>query len=196
MISELSTYRITDFLMFSKEALFGVYESYNQALWPVQILFLLLSLILLGYFARGFLLRTRREYLLISGAFSLAWIYQGLVFHTQYLSQIIWAAHYIAWLSLIQGILLLVFAFSSKSATGIRKNWLSVSLFFIAAFAPLEILWGGSFSTVTLFPWGMSPLALGTLAYLANQPPRLLSFMLAVFPLLYLLAKLVISLEL
>ena len=53
MMPEWWTYRLSDFLMFESKTYYRLFELYNAALWPGQLLALALGLALLALAWRG-----------------------------------------------------------------------------------------------------------------------------------------------
>ncbi|MBU1008907.1 MAG: hypothetical protein KKD74_02115 [Bacteroidetes bacterium] len=92
---------------FSSDQFFHVFELYNKALFPIQIL-----LVLIG-FAGLLLLHTRLEsrHKLLGAMLGGLWIWSGLVYHILYFSSINKAAFVFGGLFIVQGILMLISVF-------------------------------------------------------------------------------------
>jgi hypothetical protein len=109
-MSQWWTYRLSDFLLFSPETYFRLFELHNEALWPWQVAAIIAGLAML-------MLSDRSWALLLAGAAWLAvawfWLYE------RYLT-INWAAEWLGYGFALQGLLLWVFAFSRdlRSAEG------------------------------------------------------------------------------
>lgn len=91
-------------LPFTTEQFLSVFEQYNQAVWPVQIVLNVLGLacILLAVKKTGFSDR------LIAMILSFFWLWIGLAYHLAFFSAINPAAYAFAILNVIQGIVFLV----------------------------------------------------------------------------------------
>lgn len=154
-MGEWSTYRVTDFILFSRDILESVYETYNEAIWPVQLAFTLLSLVVLLLMWQG---RGSRAVSLIVAA---AWTFTGAVFHWRYFQSINWAAVYFLWLFLFESALLLYFGVIKGA---LKFSWprrfvgrLGLGLFLVSVVIPMQGL---------AFGWGPDHTALGTLGLL------------------------------
>jgi Family of unknown function (DUF6064) len=89
---------------FTREVYLGVFEHYNDAIWPAQIVAYLLCLIALWRITRPFPGSGR----LIAGVLGLAWIWTGVAYHMLFFSRIDWAAWAFGLFFVVQGILFLV----------------------------------------------------------------------------------------
>ncbi len=100
-MSEWWTYRLSDFLLFSPETYFRLFELHNEALWPWQIATVIAGLVMLILSGQSWAL------LLAGGAWlAVAWFW----LYERYLT-INWAAEWLAYGFALQGLLLWVFAF-------------------------------------------------------------------------------------
>lgn len=103
-MSEWWTYRPSDFLMFSARSYARMVESYNEEMWPWQVLLIALGLALTWFSWRG--TRGRGGRMTFSLALALAWAWVAWAFHWQRFSQINTAASYMAWAFGAQAVLL------------------------------------------------------------------------------------------
>jgi len=111
-MSEWWTYRLSDFLLFSPETYFRLFELHNEALWPWQIAAMIAGLAMLVQTGKPLAL-------LIGGA---AWLAAAWVwFYERYLT-INWAAEWLAYGFVLQGLLLWVFAFSRDLRPGNARS--------------------------------------------------------------------------
>lgn len=152
MTIEVLKYKISDFIMFSQEALNAVYAQYNEDIWPAQIVWILLSAVVF------YLLVFRRHhshYIFLH--FSGAWIFTGVYFYKQHFSSINIAAEYVFYVFVFQALLYL-FAFYKKIST--LYNLLLYILLFILFFIPIDYILRESFAQVSLFGWGSLALSL------------------------------------
>lgn len=111
-MAEWGTYELIDFLMFSPSAYLRMIELFNADLWPAQILLLLLYLLLgqrMGAQASAFAYAT----------LGVIWIFVGYVFFLHRYAEILWAAPYVGWGFVLQGLLML--AVGGLRAAGLRS---------------------------------------------------------------------------
>lgn len=109
-MSEWWTYRLSDFLLFSPETYFRLFQLHNEALWPWQAVAVIAGLAILMLSGQSWAL------LLAGGAWlAVAWFW----LYERYLT-INWAAEWLAYGFALQGLLLWVFAFGRdlRSAEG------------------------------------------------------------------------------
>jgi len=177
-LSELSSYRVEDFILFSREILYQVYASYNEGLWPLQILWLGLSLLML------FLLWSRhpRRAHFVPAILAAAWLGVGVVFHGRFFMPVNWAAKYFAALFVLEGVLLLYFAWRGLKFSEHRGvEWaFGFGLFALSAFVPFQNL---------LFGWGPDHTSFGTLGILLMARGRFARWILMLPPLLWLVVS-------
>jgi len=89
---------------FTREVFLGVFERYNEAIWPAQIVAYLLCLVAVWRAARPFPGSGR----LIAAVLGLAWIWTGVAYHMLFFARINWAAWAFGLLFVIQGLLFLI----------------------------------------------------------------------------------------
>lgn len=89
---------------FTREVFLGVFERYNEAIWPAQIVAYLLCLIAVWRAARPFPGSDR----LIAAILGAAWIWTGVVYHMMFFATINWAAWAFGLLFVVQGLLFFV----------------------------------------------------------------------------------------
>ena len=92
-------------LPFTVDQFLGVFEQYNQAIWPMQIVAYLLGLAALTLTV----IKIRDADQIISVILAFFWVWVGIVYHLMYFRTINGAALGFGVLFIIQGILLLVF---------------------------------------------------------------------------------------
>lgn len=103
-MSEWWSYRLSDFLLFSPETYFRLFELHNEALWPWQVAAVIAGLAMLA-------LTGQPLALLFAGA---AWLLTAWVWlYGRYLT-INWAAEWLAYGFALQGLLLWFFAFDRE----------------------------------------------------------------------------------
>lgn len=106
-------------LPFSTEQFLSVFEQYNLAVWPAQIL-----LNLLGVGAVFFAIkRLDSSNRIIAGILAFLWVWIGLAYHLAFFSSINPAAYVFALLNVVQGIVFLVFGvFRPRLSFGFRVD--------------------------------------------------------------------------
>ncbi|MDZ4736007.1 MAG: DUF6064 family protein [Rhodospirillaceae bacterium] len=129
---------------YDADALFAFLEQYNRALWPAQILALLLALGALALAPHPRAGSGR----LVGGILSAAWLSSGILYYLLHLSEIDFVAPLFGLLLIAQGLLLawdgairgrLSFAFRSDSS-----RWAGLALAFAALmYEPLIAMLGG-----------------------------------------------------
>lgn len=92
-------------LPFTTEQFLSVFEHYNQAVWPMQIVLNLLGLVSIILAVR----RTRFSNRLIAASLGFMWLWIGVVYHLAFFSGINPAAYAFGALNIVQGIVFLVF---------------------------------------------------------------------------------------
>lgn len=98
------TYQLSDFLLFSPETYFRLFELHNEALWPWQVAAVLAGLAMLAVAGQPLAL-------LFAGA---AWLLTAWVWLYERYATINWAAEYLAYGFALQGLLLWFFAFDRE----------------------------------------------------------------------------------
>ena len=88
-------------LPFTTEAFFGVFETYNQTIWPLQIVLNVLALTIVFW-----AMRPAQSNRIISGILAVLWLWMGTVYHLVFFTQINKAAYVFSLLFIIQGIVL------------------------------------------------------------------------------------------
>ena len=91
-------------LPFSVEQFLQIFENYNLAVWPLQIMLNILAL-----FAIGIVIRKQKfADKTISGILSFFWLWIGIVYHLLYFSAINKAAYGFGMLFIIQGVIFFI----------------------------------------------------------------------------------------
>jgi Family of unknown function (DUF6064) len=91
-MSEWWTYSLSDFLLFSPHTYYRLFELYNAAIWPAQILALALGLAILVLLRAGFAGRDR----IIAAILAAAWLWVAWAYLLERYDTINWAARYFA----------------------------------------------------------------------------------------------------
>jgi hypothetical protein len=102
-MSEWWTYSLSDFLLFSPRTYYRLFELYNAAMWPLQILALALGVALLGLLLRDTAWRGRA----IAAILAACWLWVAWAYLWQRYDTINWAASYFAVGFAIEALLLI-----------------------------------------------------------------------------------------
>jgi hypothetical protein len=86
---------------FTVEQFFGVFGTYNTAIWPVQVLAYLLGIVALAFAFRESKLSAQ----IVSGVLALFWIWMGVFYHIVYFRVINPAAWFFGIFYVLQGLL-------------------------------------------------------------------------------------------
>jgi hypothetical protein len=84
------SYTSSDFLLFSARTYYRLFELYNRAIWPAQILALLLGLVILWRLHRGGARQGRVVATILSGG----WLWTAWAYLLEHYDTINWAARY------------------------------------------------------------------------------------------------------
>lgn len=175
MIEELDSYALSDFLLFSQETYFRLFELYNREIWPVHLAALALGLALLWLMRRP----DERSGRAAAAILVVMWVWVGWAFHLERYATINLAAPYFAALFGIEALLLMwsgVIRGKLRFAEGgsIAAQGRSIAAqggFVIVAFSVLinpliGLLAGREWSQVSLFGLGPDPTAMATVGVL------------------------------
>ena len=102
-MSDWWTYSLSDFLLFSPRTYYRLFELYNAAMWPLQILALALGVALLGLLLRDTAWRGRA----IAAILAACWLWVAWAYLWQRYDTINWAASYFAVGFAIEALLLI-----------------------------------------------------------------------------------------
>lgn len=185
------TYRPEDFLLFSPRVYWRLFELHNQALWPWQLLALLLGgLILLG------MLRPRPwSDRVIAALLAAAWVFVAWAFLWERYATINWAVVYVVPLFVLQALLLIgIGTLKGELAMPVRWNIpriVGIALFLYALLLHplLPVYADRSLRTAEVFGIFPDPLAIATLGMLAMATPGQRAWPLLVAPVLWCLAS-------
>ena len=164
-MTEWWTYRLSDFLLFSADTYYRLFELYNQSIWPAHLVVLALSG--LGVF----LLYSPQRWSTRFTFFFLAacWLWVAWGYHIRHFSTINWTARYFAVAFALEGMLLLWAGISSKSwqekfpKDGWRWAGVGLAGFGLVVQPLIGPLLGRPWSQVELFGLAPDPTAVVTL---------------------------------
>jgi len=163
------TYRPEDFLHFSERVYWRLFELNNQAVWPVQIIAIVLGAVILALLLRPNVLSNRAIAIILATA----WSFVALTYFRKEYATISWAAQFVVPLFLVEAILLAwLGGFRNQLAISVHgKTWGYVRLailIYALAFHPLIALLGGRpLASAEIFGIAPDPTAIATLALLA-----------------------------
>jgi hypothetical protein len=168
-MSEWWTYSLSDFLLFSPRIYYRLFELYNAAIWPLQILALALGAAIFGLLLGGVAWRGRA----IAAILAACWLWVAWAYFLQRYDTINWAASYfaagfaaeamlISWTGIIRD--RLVFR-SGRDAAG--KAGRCILLFALVVFPLIGPLVGRPWTQVEVFGVTPDPTAIATLGVLA-----------------------------
>jgi hypothetical protein len=92
-MSEWWTYSLSNFLLFSPRTYYRLFEIYNAAIWPAQIVALGLGLTIISLLGRAAAGRGRS----IAAILAACWLWIAIAFHAHRYATINWAAVHFAW---------------------------------------------------------------------------------------------------
>jgi hypothetical protein len=96
-MSEWWTYSLSDFLLFSPRTYYRLFELYNAAIWPLQIVALALGVAILGLLLRDVLLRdVAWRGRAIAAMLAACWLWVAWAYFLKRYETINWAADYFA----------------------------------------------------------------------------------------------------
>lgn len=106
-MGEWSTYRLSDFLLFSPRTYYRLFELYNAAVWPAYFAAAVLGFILLAVAGRSVPRSNGRT---AAALLALVWIFIAYAYYWQRYATINWAADLYAFAWIAEAALLLTFA--------------------------------------------------------------------------------------
>jgi hypothetical protein len=118
-------------LPFTVEQFLEVFEKYNLAIWPMQIIAYLIGIAALFWGIK----KSRYSDKIVSGILSFYWLWMGVVYHIIFFSSINKAGYIFGILFIIQGILFLIAVFKSSISFQFKADKFAVtgSLFILYA---------------------------------------------------------------
>ena len=167
-MSEWWTYRLSDFLLFSADTYYRLFELYNQAIWPAHLVVVVLS----GLWFYS-LMRPKPRYRKLQFIFlGATWLWIAWGYHVSHFSSVNWAATYYAAGFALEGLLLILAGGLGKATpVSLDTNWVSrvgagligFGLILQPLLAPLT---GRPWTQVELFALAPDPTVIATLGLL------------------------------
>lgn len=178
-MSEWWTYHLSDFLLFSSRTYYRLFEIYNGAIWPLQVVGVSSGvLVLVLVFRRAPPPRAPGTW--IAAILTASWLWVAVAFHARRYAAINWAAVYFAWAFGLEAVLLIWFGvvrprlkFERPAGFGARSG-LSIFLFALLAMPLVGPLLGRDWKAMEVFGVAPDPTAVATLGalLLAAGPGR------------------------
>jgi hypothetical protein len=173
-MSEWWTYTLSDFLLFSPQTYYRLFELYNAAIWPAQVVAFALGLAIWALLPRG----GARQGRLIAAILAGCWLWVAIAFHLNRYATINWVAVYLAgafgfesvlliWTGVIRG--RLVFE-PGRDAIGRTGLW--IFLFALLVQPLIGPLLGREWRQIEIFGVAPDPTAVATLGILSLTAGR------------------------
>jgi hypothetical protein len=182
-MTEWWSYRPSDFLMYSPRVYFRQIETYNNALWPLQLMMLLVGIGLVWL-----LLRPRQnDRRIVAIVLAALWLFVGWAYLWSRLSSINWAATYAACGFAVQAILMIVIYVMPSKNRAPLLNGVSgpvVAAVAVLLYPGLSLIAGRGLGTSEVFGIMPDPTAIATIGFLASARQRY-DFVLFVIPTLW-----------
>lgn len=164
-MTEWWTYRPSDFLLFSAETFYRLFELYNRELWPLHLVGLAAGAAILFLAARASAPWQGRT---IAAILALAWLWVGWAFLFQRYSGINWAARWFAAAFALQALLLVAAGLSGRlKKTPVldasRRFGLGLFLFALIAQPFVGLLAGRSLQQMETFAMTPDPTCVATI---------------------------------
>jgi hypothetical protein len=162
-MSEWWTYTLSDIQSFSLQTWYRLFERYNAAIWPAQIVALALGLAIVALVRRPELRRGR----IIAAILTACWLWIAIAFFAMRYAKLSWIAVYFAWgFGLEAALLLWTGLVRGRLAFECRPAGLAVFLFALVVAPLIGPLLSRSFRQVEVFGVAPDPTAVGTLGIL------------------------------
>jgi len=121
-MSEWWTYRLSDFLLFSADTYYRLFELYNESIWPAHLGVLIGSALWMYLLIRPKAWSSKLLFI----SLGTAWLWIAWGYHLSHFATINWAAIYYAFGFAIEGILLILAGgFGKASLISFDTNWAS-----------------------------------------------------------------------
>jgi hypothetical protein len=171
-MSEWWTYRLGSFLLFSPRTYYRLFELYNTAIWPAQLLALAL-----GLGIAALLLRGGPATRWIGAALSACWLWSGVAFLAWRYARINWAATDFAWAFALEAAFLLWTALRGRITFGppadlVGRAGFAIVLVSVAILPLLAPILGRGWRSAEIFGLAPDPTAVATLGALLAAKGR------------------------
>jgi hypothetical protein len=159
-------------LPFTRDAFLALFEEYNAAIWPAQVIACALGLLILVLVLRPVAGSGR----LVAALLALAWLWNGLVFHGIHFARINFWAYGFAALFVLQGLLFAVAALRDRPAWRFERDaagWTGFVLAGLALLYPLiGMVFGHGWPRTAIFGVAPDPTTIFTWGLLLTAQPR------------------------
>ncbi len=168
------SYTPSDFLLFSTRNYYRMFELYNRAIWPAQILALLLGLVILWRLHRASL----QQGLVVTGILAVGWLWTAWAYLVEHYDTINWAARYFAIGFVIEAVLLIwTGAVRSRLSFQPHGDWVGRTGMGLFVFALVAQPWigplvGRDWRQAEIFGVTPDPTVLATLGILLTVDKR------------------------
>lgn len=162
------TYSASDFLLFAPHTYYRLFELYNEAIWPGQLLALAAGVAIFALLLRHRAARSRA----VPAILAACWLWVAWAYLLTRYDTINWAAQYFAASFVLQALLLIAVSFRRRvhlTPSSDTKNRFGLSLFLFAlAVQPLigPLLFGRPWTQMEIFALAPDPTATATLGVL------------------------------
>ena len=157
-MSEWWTYTLSDLILFSAHAYYRLIELYNAAIWPGQVLALLLGVVVVVLVRRG----TPGRW--VTAILAAGWLWIALAFHAARYAKLNTAAPYFGWMFGIEAALLLVLGRDFQWPSDLQgRAGLAIYLFALLGLPLFAPLLGRGWRAAEIFLIAPDPTAVGTL---------------------------------
>ncbi|HEY3202607.1 MAG TPA: DUF6064 family protein [Thermoanaerobaculia bacterium] len=169
-MSEWWTYTLSDFLLFSPRTYYRLFEIYNAAIWPAQIVAVGLGVAIVALVRRA-AMDARRERV-IAAILAACWLWVAVAFHALRYATINWAAVYFAWAFGLEAALLIWMGIVrgrlrfERPADPAGRAGLGIFLFALVVEPLVGLLLGRGWKGVEVFGVAPDPTAVATLGIL------------------------------
>jgi hypothetical protein len=181
-MSEWWTYTLSDIQSFSLHSYSRLFELYNAAIWPAQIVALALGLAILVFLRRAEPRRGR----LIAAILAACWLWIAIAFHAHRYATLTWTARYFAWWFGLEAALLIWTGVVRGRLVFERRPFGLAIFLFALVVQPLIVgpLFGRTWRQAEIFGVAPDPTAIATLGVLLLATGRV-RWELMVLPLLW-----------
>jgi hypothetical protein len=178
-MSEWWTYTLSDFLLFSPRTYYRLFELYNAAIWPVQV-------VAAGIGIATVIAIVRRHGRMLGALLALCWLWVAWAFHYERYAQINWAASWFAAAFAVQGLLLGVVGGRVRlPPAGVElRVAASIVAITVLGYPLLAPLTGRTWTSAEVFGIAPDPTAIATVAAMAVVRGRI-RWLLLIVPLLW-----------
>jgi len=167
-VIDLTSYSLSDFVLFSAETYFRQFQLHNQDVWPSQTLSVGFALAVLWRLVRYRHTNAR----LVAAGLATCWLWVAWTFHLERYADINWAAPWFGWAFFAQAVLLLVNGgllrrFEPRVDTrGSTRLGLALFALAVTAYPLIAPLTGRPWTGAELFGAAPAPTAIATLGLL------------------------------